>query len=248
MNKQIDFYLKTRTSENHSTNSCLTFSHNKVLKVTNKGLMTSMILIALQKVFNTIAHYIILLKNMSTIGFSKYTIGWFKSFVQSKFRKLLFRTFKYYVQIPYWSIVGPLPFLIYVNDIPQAVKSNLFLYADDCCLVFQGKDVIKIETRLNGDFTNTCEWFVHTRLSIHFGEDKIKPVLFASKGKTKKYPKLNITFKNIQIKQYLTVTYLYYILDESMSGELITLKVINKINSRLKCKVNTSGIVYSQTK
>ena len=89
MNKQVDFYLKTRTSENHSTNSCLTFSHNKILKVMNKGLMASMILIPLQKVFDTIDHYIILLKNMSTIGFSKYTIGWFKSFVLSKFRKLI---------------------------------------------------------------------------------------------------------------------------------------------------------------
>ena len=38
---------------------------------------------------------------------------------------------------------------------PQAVKSNLFLYADDSCPIFQGKDV-----RLNGDFTNICEWFV----------------------------------------------------------------------------------------
>ena len=36
-------------------------------------------------------------------------------------------------------------FLIYVNDTSQAVKSNLFLYADDYCLVFQEKDVIEIE-------------------------------------------------------------------------------------------------------
>ena len=55
------------------------------------------------------------------------------------------------------SILGPLLFLIYVNDMPQAVKSNLFLYADDSCLVFQGKDAIEIEKELNEDFTNICE-------------------------------------------------------------------------------------------
>ena len=77
----------------------------------------------------------------------------------------------------------PLLFLIYVNDKPQAVKSNLFVYADDSCLVFQEKDVIEIEKKLNGDFTNICEWFVVNRLSIHFGEDKTKPILFASKRK-----------------------------------------------------------------
>ena len=53
----------------------------------------------------------------------------------------------------------------------QAVKSNLFLYADESCLVFQGKDVIEIEKQLIGDFKSICEWFVDNRLSIHFGGD-----------------------------------------------------------------------------
>ena len=59
---------------------------------------------------------------------------------------------------------GPLLFLIQVNDMPQAVKLNLFLYADDSFLVFQGKDVTEIEKQLNEDFTNICEWFVDNRL------------------------------------------------------------------------------------
>ena len=86
------------------------------------------------------------------------------------------------------------PFLIYLNDIP--IKSNLFLYADDSCLVFQRNDVIEIEKQLNGDFTSICEWFVDNKLSIHFGEDKAKSIFFASKRKIKKIPKLNITYKN----------------------------------------------------
>ena len=70
-----------------------------------------------------------------------------------------------------------------MNDMPQAVKSNLFLYNDDPCLIFQGKDVIEI--------INICEWFVDNRLITHFCEDKTKPIFFASKRK----------IKNIQIKQ-----------------------------------------------
>ena len=48
------------------------------------------------------------------------------------------------------------------------------MYADDSGLAFLGKDVIKIDKQLNGDFTNICEWFVDNRLSTHFGEDKTK--------------------------------------------------------------------------
>ena len=81
-----------------------------------------------------------------------------------------------------------------------------------------------IEKQLNGDFTNIYEWFVDNRLSIHFGEDKIKSIIFASKSKIKKVPKLKINYKNMQIKQHSKVTYLGCILDETMSGESMALK------------------------
>ena len=79
----------------------------------------------------------------------------------------------------------PFLFLIYVNDMSQAVKCDLFLYADDTCLVCQHKDINKIENQLNEDFSNICDWFVDNKLSIHFGEDKTKSILFASKFKRK---------------------------------------------------------------
>ena len=101
-------------------------------------------------------------------------------------------------------------------------------------LIFQGKDVIEIEKQLNGDFRNICEWFVGKRLSIHFDEDKTKSTLFSSKRNIKKVPKLKINYKNTQIKQHSKVTYLGCILDETMSEESMALKVINKINLRLK--------------
>ena len=116
----------------------------------------------------------------------------------------------------------------------QAVKSNLFLYADDSCFVFQGRDVIEIEKKLNGDFKNICEWFADNRLSISLSEYKTKSILFASKRKIKNILKLNINYKNIKIKPHSKLTYLGCILDETMSAVSMSLKVINKINSRLK--------------
>ena len=95
---------------------------------------------------------------------------------------------------------------------PQSVKSNLFLYANDSCLVFEREDVIEIEKQLNGDFTNICEWLVDNRLGIHFGEDR-------TKRKIKKFQKLNLAYKNIRIKQHSKVTYLSFILGETLSGE-----------------------------
>ena len=138
--------------------------------------------------------------------------------------------------VPQGSILGPLLFLIYVNDMPMAVKCNLFLYADDTCLVFQSKNVKDIEKQLNEDFAHICDWFVDNKLSIHFGEDKtlVKSILFASKSKIKKLQKLEIKYNNIRIKQHSRVTYLGCILEETMSGESMAHKVISKVNARLK--------------
>ena len=48
-------------------------------------------------------------------------------------------------------------FLLYVNDMLQAVHSDLFLYADDCRLTFQHKDVYTTEYQFNVGFANLCE-------------------------------------------------------------------------------------------
>ena len=102
-------------------------------------------------------------------------------------------------EVPQGSILGSLLFLIYVNDMPQAIKSDLLLYADDSCLMYQHKDITIIEKILNEDFENICDWFVDNKLSIHFGDDKTKSILFLSKQRAKNICKLNIRYREINI-------------------------------------------------
>ena len=99
------------------------------------------------------------------IGFSKHTVSW--SFLL-KLGNIFFSLDLYPAVYPKVRLVL---FLIYFNDMSQAVKYNLFLYADDSCLVYQHKDINETEKQLNVDFSNICDWFVDNKLSIHFGED-----------------------------------------------------------------------------
>ena len=57
--------------------------------------------------------------------------------------------------VPQDSIVGPLFFLIYINAMPPVAETNLFLQADDLCLMFQRKDLVEIEKILNNNIKNT---------------------------------------------------------------------------------------------
>ena len=59
------------------------------------------------------------------------------------------------------SILTPFRFLTY--NMPQEVKSNLLFYADDSGLMYQYKDISKIEKILNKDFEYICDWFVDNK-------------------------------------------------------------------------------------
>ena len=221
-----------------STDSCLSYLNNKIATGFESGLFTGMILIDLQKAFDTINHDI-LINKMEYFGFSKEASLWFKSYLSN--RKFIVHINKSCSEpgdllcgVPQGSILGSLLFLLYINDMPQAVDCELLLYADDTCLIFQHKDIHEIEVVLNRNFSVLCDWFIDNKLSIHFGEDKTKSILFGSKYKLKKSNSLNIQYKDIHIKQYSKVTYLGCILDETLSGDSMALHVINKINSRLK--------------
>ena len=67
--------------------------------------------------------------------------------------------------VPKGFVLVPLMFLICVNDMPQGCKSNLFLYADDSCLMYQCTmgGLEGIEKQLNKDFENFCNWFVDNK-------------------------------------------------------------------------------------
>ena len=151
----------------------------------NSGLLTWMILIDLQKAFDTINHDI-LLKKMASLGFLNHSIIWFQLYLSGrKFWVNIKNKYSSIAKTECWvlqgSILWHLLHLLYINDMKQAVDCDLFVYADDSCLVYQHKDAIKIEQILNKNFSNICNWFVNSKLSIHFGVDKTKCVLFSTK-------------------------------------------------------------------
>ena len=130
----------------------------------------------------------------------------------------------------------------------QTVNCDLLLYVDDTGLNFQHKDINIIEQQLNINFSNICDWFVDNKLSIHFGEDKTKCILFAPLNKCKKLRKLSISYGSLKIKQYSEVTYLGCTLDKSLLGESMALNVVSKINTRLKFLYRKSNFFFTSIK
>ena len=78
--------------------------------------------------------------------------------------------------VPQGSILGPLLFLIYVNDMSGVVKNKLLLYADDSCIMVAGRNRSFIEQELTQDLELINQWLIDNRLSL---------VWFQAKGQIK---------------------------------------------------------------
>ena len=189
----------SRLRMDHLTEFCQAQLTDFVLTGMDKQMHTGMIVVDLQKAFDTLDHGV-LLEKMKYFGFRASVIKWFESYLSN--RKFLVcidnvfseaGTLKY--GVPQGSILGPLLFLLYVNDLPQSLSdAGSYLYADDTCIFYQHEDVKKIENVLNKEFSSLCQWFIDNKLSIHFGEDKTKSILFS---KMRGLREINISFSKL---------------------------------------------------
>ena len=108
-------------------------------------MITGLILIDLQNIFDTIDHDV-LLQNLYAIYLSRHTVHWFKSYLFNRqFLLNLGDTFSHPASascsVTQVSIMGSLLSLIYVNNMSQAVKCYLFLYANNSCPACEHKSI-----------------------------------------------------------------------------------------------------------
>ena len=117
------------------------------------------IIIDLKNVFDTV-EYTILIHKLKTLGVSKVSLAWFQSYLISRFQRTVigqatFCNRHISVGVPQGSILGPLLFSIYINDLPTCLKhTSVTLFADDTAL-YRSTELQQI---LNEDLANVAEW------------------------------------------------------------------------------------------
>ena len=153
---------------------------NLPLKKQDMREYVGMVVLDLQKAFDTVNHKI-LFKKLKALGLNQIAINWFVSYLRD--REQIVDIAGTYSQacniacgVPQGSILGPLLFLIYVNDMNASVKCKLILYVDDSALLVSGKDVVKIEQVLSRELKALNEWLEENRLSLHLR--KTQSILF----------------------------------------------------------------------
>ena len=227
----------------YSTDTCLLYLQDHIRKQISNGLYTGMVLLDIQKAFDSVNHSI-LCKKLSALGVKSTT--WFESYLNCRSQIVSVNGFDSEPMaltcgVPQGSILGPILFLCYVNDMPNCVDcvllqyaddSALLQYADDSALIVSDKDPIKIGQQLSKNLSSCNKWLVYNKLSLHMGKTEL--ILFGTKRKLSKWKGYTIECEGQTINATLHVKYLGLTIDQHLDGEEMALSIIKKVNSRLK--------------
>ena len=233
VNKSI-YELQFGFRENHSTNHAIISIMQKIQEAIKNDNFAIGIFIDLQKAFDTVNHSI-LLEKLNHYGVSDVSNSWFKTYLTQR---------KQYVCIggevsdltttehgvPQGSVLGPLLFLIYINDLHQCIKnSNTFHFADDTNLLYippkkmRNRNIIR---KLNTDLKSLNYWLMANKISLN--SSKTELIIFRDKNKI--VPPLNIKLNGIKLIPKSEIKYLGLTMDEHLTFKTH----INITNAKLK--------------
>ena len=131
--------------------------------------------------------------------------------------------------VPQGSVLGPLLFLIYINDLNQAIKlSRLHHFADDTNLLLVDNSLKKINKHINHDLKLLTTWLRANRISLNTYKTEI--LLFRSKSKKKITKHLNFTISGQYIPRKTQVKYLGLTINEHLDWDLYFSQLKKKLN------------------
>ena len=199
----------------HSCQSALLQLTEQWLTNMDDGCLTGVTFLDFRKAFDLVDHEI-LVQKLKCYNFDSQALEWFKSYLQNRQQSVYIgNTASKFNQIkagvPQGSVLGPVLFLIYINDLPLHVRhSQIALFADDTTIHQSSKSIKSIEDNMQKDLENINKWCDENKMKIN--ENKTNSMLISTKQKLSKLPKStldlsinDVTLANVEKQKLLGV-------------------------------------------
>ena len=130
--------------------------------------------------------------------------------------------------VPQGSVLGPLLFLLYINDLPNiSDKLNFFLFADDTNIYYESDDLKSLEKVVNHELKSLSLWLNLNRLALNVGKTNF--VIFRSSKKPMNH-NVTLILNRKAISQKDHVKYLGVLMDQHLTWKYQITNVSKKIN------------------
>ena len=219
-----------------STASTIASLTDDILSNTNGGLTTMAVFIDLKKAFDTVNHSI-LGKKLELYGISGSNLDWCRDYLSRRKQvtlanNVLSSSKSIQCGVPQGSVLGPLFFILYINDVQHAIKnSNVQLYADDTVIHTAGNDMTQTVDKLQLDLNRFADWCNANKLSLNVS--KTKHMNFGTRYMVKKAKDVKIVVNGEKLQIVPTYKYLGITLDSVLSYNSHVSSVINMVLYKL---------------
>ena len=190
---------------NHNTSQPVLHFYEKIYSSLNQkpSAKTLSIFIDLKKAFDTVDHEILLHK-MDHYGVRGISNVWFQNYLSEREQFVTINgvdsdIVRIVCGVPQGSVLGPLLFLLYINDLPNATEFLTLLFADDTTFQYSGVNLDLLFEKANSELDKAAIWFKANKLTLNV--KKTKFMLFQEKNAQLDLQYLNITIGNRNVEQ-----------------------------------------------
>ena len=235
----LQFGFRKKYSTNHAL---LSIVENIKQSLDNKTFACG-VFIDLEKAFDTVNHNIILDK-LKYYGIRGPAHQWFSSYLSSRKQKVNVEGVSsnfldITCGVPQGSILGPLLFLLYINDMNKSVKhSCVYHFADDTNLLYKNKDPKKLRKNINSDLKDIFTWLCANRLSLNVSKTEF--IVFKPPKKSL-HQRITLKLNGKTLFESTKLKYLGLIMDDRLTWK----HHISELRKKLSKSI---GIIYKMKK